>query len=314
MNYDSLMQEISEMLKHEKKQGLLHHDFMALVNIAKELLPLGYSINNIEDIWTKYRLNNLEQNQYRLDPDLFEGFDEVIGEENIIECIKNKGVFGTFHYGAYRYVPLYLNNYVQSNVSSLDIVVDRDSFESENGLVKWKKLRTKADVNYIISEEYGSGLKLLRTLKQRGNILLYLDGNTGSGEDSNPMSCKHITSRVKMRSGIYRLVSLLKKDLCIIVADQPKEGYNRLIAYKPFSVNKRNIELGVEDSYSLFRKSILERPELWRFWYRHHNYVEQWQALFINSVVPSPQVQWVEEETGLGIDLRTGNVYQTETI
>lgn len=311
---EDLKSQLNQLLQTEKELGVEYDDFMALMNICKEFLPLDHtSSTDIEKIWMQYRLNNLEQNEYRFQPELFTGFDEIIGQEHILECIKNKGVFGTFHYGAYRYVALELIKLVKEHSSSLDVVVDTDSYESEKDLHKWNEIRKKADVNYIISEEHGSGLKLVRILKNRGNILLYLDGNTGSGEDSQPMFCDHITSSVNMRSGIYRLVSLLKKELCVILADQPQPGYNRLIAYKPFAVSKSNIKEGVDQSYEFFRESLLHRPDLWRFWYRHHHYVENWQEIATNQDLATPNIDWVEAEYGLGIDLRTGHMYETKT-
>ncbi|MDY0404250.1 hypothetical protein P5G51_001435 [Virgibacillus sp. 179-BFC.A HS] len=208
-------------------------------------------------------------------------------------------------------MPYYINNYVKHYSSSLDIVVDRDSYESEKELLEWNKIRKKDDINYIVSEDFGSGLKLLRVLKKRGNILLYLDGNTGAGEDSVPSVCRHISSITQMRSGIYRLVSLLKRKICMVIADQPEPGVNRLIAYKPFAIEKDSLNEGIELAYSNFRKALQQKPELWRFWYRYHHYVDSWAHISRNS---SPEVDWVNKEYGLGVDLRTGKLYEIETV
>ncbi len=309
-----LQAELDRLLRYEKEHGLGYDDFMALVNMSKELLPLhSADPNHIESTWMKYRMNNLEQNEYRFHPEAFAGFDEIVGAEHIAECIRNKGVFGTFHYGAYRYVGLELVRMMEETNSHLDVVVDQDSYDSDQELQAWNDIRRDADIHYIVSEEQGSGLKLVRILRSRGNILLYLDGNTGSGEDSQPLVCDHLTSSVQMRSGIYRLVSLLKKELCIVIADQPEPGYNRLIAYKPFAVDKTKLQQGADHSYALFRDSLLKRPDLWRFWYRHHQYVHQWGEDSTSEVSLTPQVDWIDEEYGLGVDLRTGQIYETKT-
>ncbi|WP_411349086.1 hypothetical protein [Paenibacillus sp. WLX2291] len=309
-----LQNELDQLLRYEKEHGLGYDDFMALVNISKELLPLDSAdTNHIESTWMKYRMNNLEQNEYRLSPDAFAGFDEIVGAEHILQCVRNKGVFGTFHYGAYRYVGLELVRMMENLNSRLDVVVDQDSYDSEKELELWNDIRRESDIHYIVSEEQGSGLKLVRILRNRGNILLYLDGNTGSGEDSQPLVCQHLTSSVQMRSGIYRLVSLLKKELCIVIADQPEPGHNRLIAYKPFAVDKTTLQSSADHSYSLFRDSLMKRPDLWRFWYRHHQYVHQWGDTLTDESSFSPNVDWIDEEYGLGVDLRTGQIYETKT-
>jgi hypothetical protein len=307
-----MKKELNKILSTEKTNGVNYDDFMALVNIAKEILPCeGTNKSMVQNTWFNYRLNNMEQNKYRYNPTLFHGFDEVVGENNIIECIEGGGVFGTFHYGAYRYVPSIINDYIKDRSSSLDIVVDRESYESEKELDEWNKIRKENDVNYIVSEDYGSGLKLLRILKKRGNILLYLDGNTGSGNDSVPSVCRHITSVTQMRSGIYRLASLLKRKICIVIADQPEPGVNRLVAYKPFAIEKNSLDEGVERAYSYFRCSLKQNPALWRFWYRYHNYVEKWDHVCANF---DPEVDWMNQEHGLGVDLRTGKLYEIETV
>ncbi|MDY0404249.1 hypothetical protein P5G51_001430 [Virgibacillus sp. 179-BFC.A HS] len=92
--YD-IKEELRKSLDIERQNGVNYDDFMALANMAKEFLPYeNVNKSEIENTWIDYRINNIEQNEYRYDPTLFHGFDEVVGEKNIIECINDRGVLG----------------------------------------------------------------------------------------------------------------------------------------------------------------------------------------------------------------------------
>lgn len=172
---DKYQNKLTEQLNEETVNGSHHDDFLALVNISRELLPLSKGKEEIMSLWRKYRLNNEEQNYLRHEPYGFQGFKEIIGSENITSCFEQGGVFATFHFGHYRYVPFQLGHLLNMNKdNSIDIVVDQESFDSELQLTKWNELREEYNVNYIISEENNSGLKLLRILKQHKSFLLYL--------------------------------------------------------------------------------------------------------------------------------------------
>ncbi len=301
---------MDEVFAYEKEHGSSIGNFKSLVNISKEFSYFNYDANSILDIWKQYRINNHIQDLYRDDPYLFHGFKEVIGEEHIRSCFAQGGVFATYHFGDYRYVPFQIYESTNMNKeNSIDIVVDTESYESERSLTKWNELREKNNVNYIISENHSSGLKLLKILRKSGSILLYLDGNSGLGNDSYEIFVRHLSSTVQIRSGIFRLVALLQKPICIIVADQSKQGRSRIIAYEPFFVNKNQLELAVEKAYSFFRNALKKNPHLWRFWFRHHRYVKEWGTPTLHCE-KSINIDWYSEDKKFGIDLRTGTIYQ----
>lgn len=310
ITHNNYKHQIVKVLQEEVSIGSNFGDFLALVNIAKEFSPLkNYNKENLMDLWKNYRINNAVQNHLRHNPFDFLGFSEIIGIENIISCFKQGGVFATFHFGHYRHVPFQLSQILNMNKeNSIDIVVDQESYNSEMELTEWNLLREKYKVNYIISEEINSGLKLLRLLKQDKSFLLYLDGNTGAGNDSYPLEVLHITSITKIRSGIFRLLQLTNKPLCLLVSSLNSEEKPYLQAYKPIIINKENLEEAVNEIYSLFRFSLSERPELWRFWYRYHLNVDRWEEKQ-NTELSQPIIDW-KSNNGLGVDLSTANVYK----
>ncbi|MFS1519697.1 hypothetical protein V1503_25045 [Bacillus sp. SCS-151] len=302
--------DIESILKKEEDEGSSNDNFFALANITKELLPTKqYSREQLLEIWKNYRTSNERQNIFRLEP-LLQEFKEIRGIENLKKCCEEGGVFGTFHYGDYRHVPFQITKSLQMDkTNSLNIVVDQDSYNSEIELKKWNKLREKYNVKYIVSEEENSGLKLLRLLRKGRSILLYLDGNTGSGDDSQPFNVQHITSTVHIRSGIFRLVQLLKKPMCIVIADKNANGESRLTAYKPITVNKDTLKKSIDYSYELFRNKLVEQPELWRFWFRHHRYVKEWDNIHINET-HIQNIDWFNNKKEFGLDLETGNIFK----
>lgn len=297
-------------LSEESMYGSDFDNFIALVNLSKELQPLlQYDKSKIMRVWEKYRFNNEVQNYLRQEPYTFSGFKEIIGMENIVSCFEEGGVFATFHFGHYRHVPIELTKSLNNSKNfSLDIVVDRESYNSELELTKCNEIKQQSNISYIIAEENISGLKLLRLLKQGGSFLLYLDGNTGAGEDSKPIEVQHITSLISLRSGIFRLLQLTKKPLCLVMADLNSDGEPRLKAENLRYINKENFEQSVNEIYSIFRNTLTNQPELWRFWYRHHLYVNSWMEIK-NSMTNSPSIDW-RSNNGLGLDITTGNVYK----
>ncbi len=309
---DQIQHDCMLKLSEESIYGSDFDNFIALVNLSKELQPLlQYDKLKIIQVWEKYRFNNEVQNYLRQEPFAFSGFKEKIGMENIISCFEKGGIFATFHFGHYRHVPLELTKSLnKGNNFSLDIAVDRESYDSELELTKWNEIKQENNISYIIAEENISGLKLLRLLKQGGSFLLYLDGNTGAGEDSKPIEVQHITSLIRLRSGIFRLLLLTKKPLCLVMADLNSDGEPRLKAENLRYFRKENFEQSVNEIYTIFRNTLINHPELWRFWYRHHLFVNSWIEIN-NSMTNSPSIDW-RSNNGLGLDITTGNVYKLD--
>ncbi|MDX8361512.1 hypothetical protein [Cytobacillus sp. IB215316] len=300
---------IEDVLVDEEKYGSHHDDFMALANLSKELNPTSkYDINNLLDIWKKYRKHNEKQNLNRTDPSLFSGFKEIHGLQYLKDCVEQGGVFATYHYGDYRHVPVEIVKSLDLNENnSIDMVVDNESYHSEMSLTLWKELKEELFIKFIVSESETSGLKLLRKLRNGRSILLYLDGNSGSGDDSYPAEVNHISSRVQIRSGIFRLIQMLKKPLCVVLADHNDQGEARLTAYPLITISKDNLQEGIDQSYEIFTKNLEKSPHLWRFWFRHHKYVNEWNR---NSNHSEHKIHWRNRNGTLGVDLSTGNIYK----
>ncbi|HBY58073.1 MAG TPA: hypothetical protein DEG96_09490 [Candidatus Atribacteria bacterium] len=258
-------------LLYEKFKGVSFDYFISYSNLIKEILPIQPR-SSIRKTWINYRIHNMMTNIYRKHPYLFSGFDKIIGVENIMEWVKEGGILLSFHYGDYRYGPRAVAQLLLKRVPKLKFImlVDQESYNEEIKL-KYKKV----GVEFIIAEQVNIGLKLYRLISNNNWVYVYLDGNTGVGNDSSPINVNFLSSKIYIRSGLFRLMGRLHKPI-IPVITRINEGKRELIIYPAVFIETNKVQEGAEKCFKYFREEILKSPEHWRLWYRHHWQVINW--------------------------------------
>lgn len=202
----------SEMQKiqNEKKTNSVPWDyFLALVNLSKELHSI-YHKDKIVDIWLKNRLFIKGIDQINLEPHKFD-FNEIKGREFLKQLSYLGGIVFTFHYSYYRHTNLRIARELKKASLSipLALVIDNESYNNENSAMRSE--HEKLNIEYILAEDPKSIFKIKRILNNNGVVFIYIDGNTGSGEDSKNYTTNILNSKVNVRSGSFRLLSLIGK-------------------------------------------------------------------------------------------------------
>lgn len=306
------------ILDYYRKFGIPIEKFLSLMNITMELKPTTQT-KSLEKIWLDHMVYNNHINDIRLDPILDNHWDEIIGKEYISEILNEGGAFLTWHYGDYRHnlnpIIKELRNNISNHEKKFSVVVDRDSFNSENLLNGWNDTRRHAGVNLLVSESNLIGVKLHYLLKKKNSFLLFLDGNSGFNEDAYDLETSLVTSKIRVRSGIFRILEQTHKKICVIITSQTPEGKKRIHFHEPFYVENNKIQEACNKTFQIFNKALLDQPELWRLWDRHHNQVISWHRS-IEEDKAEMRFDWkTKRDIGsstLGLDVANAKLYLLE--
>lgn len=207
------------------------------------------------------------QNNLRKEPNDFQSFHDMYDPDEVLDKIQAEGgVVFMFHSGAYRNLPRFISEQVSSEMN-IKMIVDQESYDSEQELNKWNKIKDELRVDYIIAENNNSGLQIMRHLKKKGLLFIYIDGNTGSGQDSNPTSIPFLNKNISVRSGIYRMIHKLGVNAYVAVSSLNND--KDVVYFEEINVTD-DIEKSIKESYSIFEREVDKFPHIWRFWYRHH--------------------------------------------
>ena len=279
----------------------------ALSNLIKEYKPLNYSTEDILEIWYEYIWKIYRQNIIREKPLLFKGFKSIQGEQNIMECAKQSGVFVSFHLNSYRFVPFSLANYLKNNGMpyKLSLLMDKKTNELEQKLDEYA-IKNDLFHQVLISDDIAIGYKIIKAMKD-SFLFLYLDGNTGIGNDLDPIELNHLSSTVTIRSGIFRLLSIIDKPICCIISVTDEEGNEHLVAHDLIRVNNQNYEKSASKIYRSFIEVLINGPENWQFWCRHHRQVKSWKKIHVTNNV---KLDYFDKEKQFGLSLQDGNFYR----
>ncbi|PGD97847.1 hypothetical protein [Bacillus wiedmannii] len=293
---------------YEKHIGSNFQNFKTLTNISKELIPLNtYTTEDIFNIWKSHRIYNFIQNKYCHTPILFDGFKEIIGFTHIKQCLNNGGIFATYHFGNYRYIPYYLTTL--ANINSLYISTDIDTYNQEKRLTIWKESKKIYPLKDILSEKIYFSTTFLKNMSLGESMLLCLDDIPTSHENYSIINIKHLSSIVKMKMNIFKLLYFSKRPMCILISDKNDEGLSRLTAYPPFYISQKdNIPHAANYSYHLFQEKLKAQPQLWNLWYKHHQYVTKWGEFPHQKLPPSIDLKITNGR--LGLDISTGHIHR----
>jgi lauroyl/myristoyl acyltransferase len=195
---------------------------------------------------------------------------------------KIPSIICTFHMGSSRL----LNHYLMKNKVNFTLVVSGDvvksSGDSFNKMYEEynKELGFKENNLTIISaNEPNSALKMLRELKNGKNLLIYIDGNMGSGDKSikNENSCKvdFLEESIYARAGVAYLSYLAQVPIVEAISYR-KNWEDIIIKFNKIIEPNRNIDKETyfqsttQEIYRRFSEVLLQYPEQWEGWLNLH--------------------------------------------
>lgn len=263
--------DIERVLLKEEKDGSPVDFFVSYVNMYREMKNI-FSSDEIHELWKENRRQIYYQDQIREKVLESSYLENIKGFEKLEEYIDEGGVIFSFHYGNYRalYAAIAEVLYYEYPDKILNIIIDRPSYEAEPEIYKKHK-----NLRYIISQEMNVGMEIMNELDKGNFIAIFLDGNSGYAADRRPIQLELMTSKIQIRSGIFRIMSKLGKPFFPILA----EGDYR---NQKFEVGDNINEKGIDPNeladrcYEIFRTKLRQHPEYWRLWYRHDKQIVDW--------------------------------------
>lgn len=281
---------------------------MAYSNMIKELSVLGtYEPNKVWDNYCEYIEKSEDE---RNNPDINYDFSRYkgYGLSSVQNIYKNQGIALVFlHYGNYRQATITMLKtlYELDKNKKVLLVVDQESYDTENTLTKMMRIYTDLNVELIIAEKSSTGLRIAKHLKRGGAVILYLDGMTGYGKDKYPIKTPLISSNVNIRSGFFRILDKIKTPVFGIISQKEE-----LLISPPIAPT--GIKEVANSLVSFYRPVLLENPSEWRLWYRHHLYVERFPEVISDGTNSINNDAYIckDVEPNLVLDEETGNVYK----
>lgn len=194
---------------------------------------------------------------------------------------KGPSIICTFHTGSYRLLNLFLakHNIAYSLVTS-------NSVMTQHG-ISFKKMYNEVSSDILIEEglkiidceNANSGLEIIKDIKKGRKILIYIDGNSGSGREtinnSNKCEINFLNQKIFARLGIGYLAHRMQIPILTIVSYRNSINEIRLKFFDPiFSDEKQEKTLSAkkvtQDIYDFVAPIIQQYPEQWEAWLYLH--------------------------------------------
>jgi len=262
-------------------------------NMVRELGPLGFTPEQIEEHWCKYRAHRKIQQEVIDRPEVFPGFAEVKGQEHMRRILDEGGAFLSWHFGLMRYnlepilAELYRRQELGMNRPFVQ-VGSQAAVERESGLDEWVAMRQRCGIELLSSQDRMTGLKLFNHLKLGGAFTLFLDGQTGFNDDNRMIHTPFLSSTIKVRSGIFRILHRSKKPVCIVTTRYNEEYQPTITFHEPIQVF--DPQAACVEVHRYFQSELIEHPEWWFAWYQHHPTVIAWHPS-LEGTTPAATIQ-----------------------
>lgn len=281
-----ILKKTELVTKFAQKSKLWNEDIMiakfnivsaCLSNYLPEISPSEH-LRIFKNIFLHQQLSKFEQSFFEL-PD-------YIGYENLttqIWSLLNKGasIICTFHTGSYRLINLFL----AKNKIPFSLVVSKEMIAVEgDSLKEMYEMLNKLDNSHeglklIDAESPSSGLQMIKDLKQGRNLVIYVDGNVGAGNETinNNNSCEinFLHHKIFVRQGVGVLAHALQVPLVTVASYRKSINEIKLKFFDPIfsDVNLDRAQFtkkNMQEIYDLVAPIIIEYPDQWEAWLYLH--------------------------------------------
>lgn len=199
------------------------------------------------------------------------------GDLSLINNPKKPFIFCTFHIGSYRLIA----NLLLRKGYDFSLLVRQGVFESQRAEFKEYHdamngtFDTTSKVNILNAEDPRVLLQMTRELKAGRSMLVYLDGDTGTGKDQK-VTVNLLNQQVRVRKGIPYASYLSGVPILPIVQYRKNNLQNVLRIGKPVAVKKNEdredfCRRSLGSIYNYFGKYIEKYPDQWEGWTYIHN-------------------------------------------
>jgi lauroyl/myristoyl acyltransferase len=199
------------------------------------------------------------------------------GDLSLINNPKKPFIFCTFHIGSYRLIA----NVLLRKGYNFSTLVRQEVFEKQQKEFKsycagmYDNFGTPSKVNILNAEDPRVLLQMTRELQAGRSILVYIDGDTGSGEE-HKTTVNFLNQKVKVRKGVPYASYLSGVPILPIVQYRKKNLQNVMRIGKPISINKNESrdqfsQRALSAIYKYFGQYVEKYPDQWEGWSYIHN-------------------------------------------
>ncbi len=199
------------------------------------------------------------------------------GDLSLINNSKKPFIFCTFHIGSYRLIA----NALLRKGYQFSTLVRQEVFEKQKDEFKeycdnmHDTFQTPSKVNILNAEDPRVLLQMTRELKAGRSLLVYIDGDTGSGED-HKTTVDFLNQQIKVRKGIPYASYLSGVPILPIVQYRKANLQNVLRIGKPIAMKKNEgreefSQRSLRAIYKYFGEYIKKYPDQWEGWTYIHN-------------------------------------------
>lgn len=213
------------------------------------------------------------------------------GDLSLIGNNQKPFIFCTFHIGSYRLIA----NILLRRGYQFSTLVRQEVFESQQAEFKeyCQSMRdtfnTPSKVNILNAEDPRVLLQMTRELQAGRSILVYIDGDTGTGEE-HKTTVDFLNQQVRVRKGIPYASFLSGVPILPVVQYRKKDLQNVLRIGKPISIRKNESreefsQRSLRMIYRYFGEYIEKYPDQWEGWcYIHNSLVIKTQQMALETV------------------------------
>jgi lauroyl/myristoyl acyltransferase len=214
-------------------------------------------------------------------------------KNDVLNTTTKQFIFCSFHLGSYRVIA----NYLFNNGYDFSILVRGDVYEKQAAELldcsrrASEKYGVKADMRIHNAENPDVLIKVLRELKEGRSLLVYVDGNTGSGSSAEKLDgVSFLGQNIQIRKGVGYMSYLSGVPILPVVSYRQADSQNVLefknLIYPDKTLSRDQYSQQVNQNlYNLLAKYLTKYPTQWEGW----SYVQQFLAPIQSSADISPK-------------------------
>lgn len=276
---DGLIRGFNNSLDHTAFEDMNGQFSLVSASLVNFLPDIDFALhrNIYKNILLHKKLSILEQESLTI-------LDYVVTENldgEILPLLKSKpSIICTFHTGSYRVLNLLLMRHkIPFTLVMGKNVTEKEGVYFTNVYDNLVNKNETGNLNIIDAENARAGIQMLRALKQGRCLVLYIDGNSGSGETTaaNQNSCiiNFLNQQLYARKGIAYLAHLADVPVVTVAGYRKTWDEIRLRFFDPIypDLYKDRNEFAcnvTQQIYDFAAPLIKSYPEQWEAWLYLH--------------------------------------------
>ncbi len=204
---------------------------------------------------------------------------------DIVRSNRQPHIFCTYHLGSYRAILGALTRLGYD----FSLVIDKNVFETQNDVIRStienarKAFGSTSSFDMINAEDFGSAMQMAKQLRNGRSLVIYLDGNTGTGgvfrHDDKLLRVNFFQAQLFARQGISYLSYVTQTPIVPVIAYRELDIDVVLRFYEPIyplagQSKKDYCQETIQELYQILEENLRKHPLQWEGWLYVHKYFD----------------------------------------